>query len=70
MEKRPKFYVIDELRCVFCGLCVEACPCDAIRMDTGRYENTQRSREKFVYDKEKLLNNQAEGQSRLSSGLY
>ena len=26
---------LDELRCVVCGLCVEACPCDAIRMDTG-----------------------------------
>lgn len=70
IEKMPKTFVIDELRCVFCGLCVEACPCDAIRMDTGRYENSQRMREKFLYDKEKLLNNQADGQSRLSSGLY
>ena len=34
-EKRPKIFEIDELRCVVCGLCVEACPCDAIRMDTG-----------------------------------
>jgi NADH-quinone oxidoreductase subunit I len=27
-------YEIDTLRCIYCGLCVEACPCDAIRMDT------------------------------------
>ena len=30
-------FEIDELRCVVCGLCVEACPCDAIRMDTGEH---------------------------------
>ena len=34
-EKYPVVFEIDELRCVVCGLCVEACPCDAIRMDTG-----------------------------------
>ena len=28
---------IDILQCVFCGYCVEACPCDAIRMDTGKF---------------------------------
>ena len=70
IEKRAKSFVIDELRCVFCGLCVEACPCDAIRMDTGKYENANFRREDFLYDKEKLLNNQADGQSPLSTGLY
>ncbi len=33
-ERYPVKFVIDELRCIFCGYCVEACPCDAIRMDT------------------------------------
>ncbi len=35
IEKKPERYDIDIMRCVFCGYCVEACPCDAIRMDSG-----------------------------------
>ena len=35
VEKKPLRYDIDIMRCVFCGYCVEACPCDAIRMDSG-----------------------------------
>jgi len=34
-EKRPRIFEIDLLLCVYCGNCVEAFPCDAIRMDTG-----------------------------------
>ena len=30
--KYPSRFEIDYSRCVFCGLCVEACPEDAIRM--------------------------------------
>ncbi len=38
IEKYPSRFEIDILRCCFCGLCVEACPEDAIRMDSGVLE--------------------------------
>lgn len=70
IEKRAKKFTINELRCVFCGLCVEACPCDAIRMDTGKFENSTFDRQTAIYDINKLINNNAPGQSKLSQGLY
>lgn len=55
-ERYPVRFVIDELRCIFCGFCVEACPCDAIRMDTGMHVPAGSARADFMYDKAELLN--------------
>jgi NADH-quinone oxidoreductase subunit I len=46
------------LKCVECGLCVEACPCDAIRMDTGKHPAPAYRREDFIYSKERLLSHE------------
>jgi NADH-quinone oxidoreductase subunit I len=53
VEKRPKSFTIDGLRCVMCGFCVDACPVGAIYM-TGEYEMADYTREACVWDVEFL----------------
>jgi NADH-quinone oxidoreductase subunit I len=40
---------------VVCGFCVEACPKDAIRMDTGEHPPPTYEREGQIYDEQRLL---------------
>ena len=49
-----KKFEIDELRCIYCGMCEEACPVDAIELTT-EYDIVGRSRQEMIFDKEKLL---------------
>ena len=53
IEKFPKKFEINMLRCIYCGLCEEACPEEAIFM-SKTYVVTGLSRELMVFDKPKL----------------
>ena len=58
-EKMPVRFNIDLLECIYCGFCVEACPVDAIRMDTGIYALTGTDRESFVIGLDELLQSES-----------
>lgn len=53
-ERHAKVYNIDYSRCIFCGWCVEACPCDAITHGHG-FEQASYNIADMVYRKEDLL---------------
>lgn len=54
IEKRPKEFNINMIRCIFCGMCVEACPKDAIVM-TQEFELADETRERLQYGLNDLL---------------
>lgn len=56
IEKRPASFDIDLGKCVYCGFCVEACPEDAIRMDTHILNTSAYSRGGMLLDITELLN--------------
>ena len=54
-EKMPVSFNINLLECIYCGYCVEACPLDAIRMDTGIFSVTDNNRQDFIIGLDELL---------------
>jgi len=56
IEKRPASFDIDLGKCIYCGFCVEACPEDAIRMDTQILDIASYTREGMKLDMQELLN--------------
>jgi len=55
VEKYPVRFDIDLGICVYCGYCVEVCPEDAIRMDTGILDVAAYSRRQMQLDIHELM---------------
>ncbi|NLJ54875.1 MAG: NADH-quinone oxidoreductase subunit NuoI [Intrasporangiaceae bacterium] len=53
-ERYGRVYQINYLRCIFCGLCIEACPTRALTM-TNFYELADDNRGDLIFTKEQLL---------------
>jgi NADH-quinone oxidoreductase subunit I len=53
-RRQARFFRINFSRCIFCGLCEEACPTRAIQL-TPDFEMGEYHRQELVYEKEDLL---------------
>lgn len=53
-ERYGRVYQINYLRCIFCGLCIEACPTRALTM-TNFYELADNNRGDLIFTKDQLL---------------
>jgi NADH-quinone oxidoreductase chain I len=54
--RKTSKYDIDMTKCIYCGLCQEACPVDAI-VEGHNIEYATETRDELFYDKVKLLEN-------------
>ena len=55
-------------KCIYCGLCQEACPVDAI-VEGPNLDFSTETREELIYDKAKLLDNGDRWERVLASNL-
>ena len=56
------------LKCIYCGLCEESCPVDAI-VQGPNFEFSTETRKELYYTKEKLLDNGDKWESAIAENL-
>ena len=54
-EKYASMYEINMLRCIFCGLCEEACPKAAIFLQNDKMAPASYERSDFIFGKDRLV---------------
>jgi NADH-quinone oxidoreductase subunit I len=57
-EKQPEEYTVDYSMCIFCRLCIDTCPFDALEQ-TQEYEWVGETRDYFTHNKEDLAMSEA-----------
>jgi NADH-quinone oxidoreductase subunit I len=67
-SRRTTRYDIDMVKCIYCGLCAEACPVDAI-VEGPNLEFATETREELLYDKTKLLANGDKWEQAIAANL-
>ena len=56
------------LKCIYCGLCEESCPVDAI-VQGSNFEFATETREELYYNKQKLLENGDKWETALAENI-
>ena len=56
------------VKCIYCGMCQEACPVDAI-VEGPNFEFAVETREELFYDKDRLLENGARWEREIARNM-